>query len=277
MIYELIELLTHYKNRYADNYFVNQVLIIISKYHDISGYIKDLLVIDKKNSFESSYNFYKKTLTINLYQEHNKEISKHLINDDYIYYFNLSVLKTILHEFEHIMQEKKKVSKEDSIEKKLIVLNDITCIIDKNEFNKEPFIKRIKLKRDLRSYHKYYLDNHDLAPVERMANIRSSSNMKLITDEIKDKNTGVIAFSFISEFQFFDQLMNGYYLIDDITNSPSLDFLSNMKKTNNREIINNDLGLNDFSLSFENRLLYGLKLTKEEYNTISLLNNGKKR
>ena len=261
---ELIDLYDNYSSNHimAESKFVNQIPIIINKYHNISEYLKQINITNG----ETEYSSIDKTININLLII-NKAFhrAREVLNEnEYIYLYNLVVLETMFHELEHVYQEELKYSNEYSIEQALILLSDPYVLIPDIESSLN-FIKYIKLLYKAHNYRKYYDKNHNLAPHERIANLRSYTSVLSLIDDYPEKNNGTSFYSYIANELRNIQIIKGYKLINDITNSPSLDYFKNMKGCNLLNTIDNSI-FHDMNIPFEDRLLCGLELTKEEYN-----------
>lgn len=261
---ELLDLYDNYvtNHKYADNTFVNQVFIIINKYHSLGKYLKEVYVTNGC----SEYLPIDQVINIGL-NEINQLIKglKDQLQDDYVYLYNLFVIETIFHELEHVYQEEKKDSEED-IESFLLLLSD-PIILTLDFVEHENIINHIKLKLRAHRQKKYYEKNHDLAPQERIANLRSSSKTIDLINNHSNPNKGIAAYHLITNDIINKLLVKGYHLNGDKTNSPSLDYLKGMRGTDNKRLVN-FIGFHDLSISYANRLLYGLELTSDEYSDL---------
>ncbi len=265
---ELLDLLDNYcsNGKLVDNHFVNQVFVIINKYRSLGKYLEAVYVTNKK----SEYLAIDKTINISLIDVMKalRSIAKILDNEDYVYLFNVVVLETIFHELEHVYQEELKFSDDESIERTLIVLSD--PIIMLNGLISNPnLINGIKMRIRLKRYKRFYDHHHNLAPHERLANLKAYQGTISLLEEYNCENDGIKLFYDMTSELINRQLINGYKLVGDITNSPSLDFLSKMKNTPNKYIIDNSPCLHDLEVLPETRLLCGLKLSKDEYLDLS--------
>ena len=251
------------KNKYIDNYFINQVFLIITKYIDTNGYLKNVIVNNKDRRNGSFYNPIDNVILFNLSNEHNKFFRKKLNQDEYVYWYNLYVLRTIFHEFAHVKQEIYKFGYKFDIKQKLIVLNDL-----RSSLSYDTLKDKIKSFIISRKYHKYYMKNHDLSPIERMANIEASRDINSFLDTLECENEGIRAFRIYEEYEILDEIRIGYHLVSSLTNSPSIDFIKGIHDEIKDQVINIDKTLSDMSLSLDDRLYYGLYLTSDEYQTI---------
>ena len=114
---------------------------------------------------------------------------------------------------------------------------------------------------------KHYKKNHDLAPHERIANLRAAGTTLDLIKNYKEKQEGIITYKLVNTMSTSKSLIKGYVLNGDKTNSPSLDYLKGMKGTENSKYV----GVSEFhddSIPYEDRLLYGLELSSNEYNNL---------
>ena len=197
-----------------------------------------------------------------------------LTGDKYLYFDNLLKLRMVLHELEHVNQEKILEDRKEDTEYELVKLNNYHYIYP--SFMKKSdagIIDTIKGTIKLYKYGRYYYKNHDIAPVERLANIKSYNETYNIFKGLDKEKLGRA----YDEFRYFSYqeldyfLKCGYKLNGDKTNSPSVDYLSGIKDL--KYIVNEyDFDEASKNLSFEERVLYGLSLSKEEYDNIEKLN-----
>ncbi len=263
MFLELLDLYDDYSSnkKLADYKFINQVFIIVNKYHPLGEHLTQVFVSNKGSEYISLT----KTINIDL-SEISKTYSiakKKISYEDYIYLYNLIVIGTIFHELEHVYQEELKISKTFNIEKALLVLSDPLAILEKLEEDSS-FIDHIKIYIKLRRHRRYYNKNHNRAPHERIANLRSYANTIAMLNDYDKENNGLLFFYAITKDSLQKQLLNGYQLVGDITNSPSLDYIVNMKYGNN-DLIVRDNFFHDMKIDTKTRILCGLELTKDEY------------
>jgi len=277
---ELAKLVDKYSSerKLVDRSFIDKVCFDLVDYYDLHDYLKDVKINDlcSKHGSGSSYHPYNKTMSIELCHNKNyKKLLKSSFDEEHHYWYNLFVLMSILHEMEHVKQEKLKEEKYTSLESSLIYLNDI--LDPKMDEDVRNFISRIvKLIR----YGNYYTRNHDKAPIERLANLRSYKDIIDIINKIDkfDLET-LLMYKYYTIDLFTNQLECGYKLIGDKTNSPSVDYLCGMKSTHNKELIMNSNLLTSDGLNTRDKMTYGLELLKEEYEymkdkslTLSLFN-----
>jgi hypothetical protein len=251
------------KKKFIDTYFINQVFLIITKYIDTNGYLKNVIVNNKDKRNGSFYNTIDQVISFNLKLEHDKFFMKKLDYDDYVYWYNLFVLRTIFHEFKHVKQEEHKFEYKFDIEQKLIVLNDL-----RTKLSLDTLKDRIKSFIVSYKYHHYYMKHHDLSPSERMANIHASKRINAFCDQLEIENEGIRTFRIFEEFEMLNEIRSGYHLVNSLTNSPSIDFIKGIHDKVKDQVINIDKMLSDMSLSFDKRLYYGLYLTSDEYQMI---------
>jgi len=262
---EIIDLFLDYcsKKKLIDSCFINKIFLIITKYIDTNGYLKNVIVNNKDKKNGSYYNPIDNVISFNLELHHIEYFKKMLDFDDYVYWYNLFVLRTIFHEFTHVKQEEHLYGFQFDIEQKLIVLNDLRTMISLDGFK-----NRVKHFYKSHKYHQYYIKHHDLSPNERMANIEASKRINSICDQLEIENEGITAFCVFEKYELCNEIRSGYHLVDSLTNSPSIDFIKNIHDEARDKITYIDKTLFDMSLPFDQRLYYGLSLTASEYQTI---------
>ena len=265
---ELAELLQSYSKteRIADREYVDRICSLVVHSKNIEKYLNNVMVVD--NSFfkpgekikHTTYYLKSHIILVNLDDDHSVEAEASMSEKDYLEWYNAGILDTTLHELQHVDQENDRLTDPKSLKSQLIELTDT----DVKKPNKR-FYARILRKPIIRILHDYYDERHDLAPVERMAELESIEETDRVIRSIENRSYGLEDFLRCQSCCKEETLLKGYRLEGNITNSPSLDFLENMPHTKNKEIIANNPLFRDMSLSFEERLLYGLPLTKEEF------------
>ena len=275
MVLELTKLLKEYydNKRYADKDFVYKANNIIVSYYKLNDYVKDIEFAKTNNSNElgNQYLSLYKVIWINMYKLHNEKHYR-LYGDDYYGLFNLFVLKTIFHEISHANDEYIKDNEPTSLEGKLLILDDPFTYINVPDKERDNLIKYLINKHKYNIVLKYYNRNYFQAPHERMAITRSCIDMM-----------NIIKVDFIVETQYYEMfksflenrinsVLYNYHLIDECTNNPSLEYLWGLFK-NNHEIILKDKIFYNYNLDAEDRLFYGLSLSKNEYENIDNIKN----
>lgn len=267
MYEEILDLYDDYCSnmRFADNQFVNQIFIIINKYHNLGNYLKEVYVTKDKDSEYSSVD---KTIDISLVSVFRtfKKLRKKMKKEDYIYLHNIVVIEIIFHELEHIYQEEVKFSTMNNLEQLLLLFSDPLIVIDTLR-TRPNFIEQIKISSQLRRHRKFYNKNHNSAPHERIANIRSYRNIIALLDCYEPDQKGLDIYYQIVTNLINKQLRHGYVLIGDKTNSPSLDYLLHTESIRDYIIDNPNIFDND-GISKEDRILYGLSLKESDYNVL---------
>jgi len=265
---ELANLLQSYSTseRIADKEYINKICSLVVHSKNIDKYLNNVLVVN--NSFfkpdevikHTTYYLKSRIILVNLDDDHSIEAEASMSEKDYLDWYNAGILDTLLHELEHVEQEKERITNPESLKSQLIELNDI----DVKRPNKK-FYARIIRKPFVKALHDYYDEKHDLAPVERMAELESIEETDKVIRSIENRSYGLEDFLRCQACCKHDALLEGYRLEGNFTNSPSLDFLENMPHSKNKKIIENNPLFRDMSLPFEERLLYGLSLTKDEF------------
>lgn len=267
MIDELVELVNKYNNKktIVDEKFIIDACTIILNYYNLDNYLQ----VIKVNNTKSSY-YYPGKKELNIFTNYKKQekMLKKELNDEFFYWYNLRVLLTILHEMEHVKQES---ISEDTLEGKIIKLNNSISKLPSFYSNVDiPFKEKMINTFKIISYGKYYntKKNHNLAPVERMANINSYNEIIKITSKLKKDLLSIESFKIYANISLLSLISLGYRLNGEFTNSPSYDFLNKIKVLDKGELYNNQELFTNVDFPYEKRLTLGLVLTKEEYRTL---------
>jgi len=254
----------HNKKKYADADFMLKITNLIVNYYNLDEYINNYLIISDNIGPNSRYSYLYKSLEYNLAKIDNPINYKRLKNNYYGFY-NLQALKNIFHELEHVHQEQIKDNDYDSLVGKILILGDANTFID-NIYIDTTYLQEIIIKLKRLKYQIYYDHNYRNVPAERMAIIYSCLDMMHITDEKFIKNSDYYGlFQYINECDLKDILLSDYKLKRNITNSPTLAYLKGLT-IKNRMFVKKDCSLHNLDIPFEERIIYGLELTKEEFN-----------
>ena len=234
---QFLDILNKYDNKPVDFEFVKEVLIILRKHYHCEETLKKAMVYKCFSSNPSCWSgFYSRLnygIYINIAVLDNADLS---INDR-----NAIILNLIFHEFIHALQEKRtcdclKYSNFDNFEAKLIALSDLL---------------KIEQQKDSNIYY--------AIPTERWAHIKSYIWCINVLSLDKEKYFDLIK---KMKMALYTHILVNYEFIDD-------NLVSSLEKflvlTNNLE----DMYLIDKEgLSLEQRILYGLPISLEEYDRI---------
>ena len=257
MYEEILNIIYTYtiKKRVPDDNFIDNIVSIIIREERLIEYVKDIDYSYQSCSLVlASYFYESRILKFNMnkmFKEHSSiyEIYRRIYDtssdyfDKYLF-ICLSVLEVILHEIEHVMQNKKvNTLPQDNFERQLIEINTIAIEV----------------------YPSVYKKHHDLFSIEREANITSCDKIRTYL-RISEFTTKYFMNIFNSKY---NRLINEYY---SKNNCPLLEFLT----ITGGKISYNDIPINrnntnkilmktKRSLSLEERLIKGLPLNKEEY------------
>ena len=272
---DLIDLIDSYnkKGRIGDSSFVNCAAINLAKEYDLHNYLKDVKVFNKHTKFsETCYNPYRKELTVNLKEIKKVEPRIMLGKENYVHFYNLSLLYNLFHEFEHIKQEKNMDKRDKNLEDEILLLNNY-IYMNPNFFNdfRSPLGVRIKGTYDLMKYNMFYKHNHDKAPIERLANINAHKEVSKVIDNIECEKykPAILEFKLFGKELFLRQAKAGYKmkLTKSMTNSPSLDYLKRIKCV--KDVLDEERILEEGqNLSFDQRLALGLPISRDEYRSL---------
>lgn len=280
-MYEKIsEIIFNYSinNKYADEKFIRMIIDIVANERNLAKYISDVSVIMpltfEKNYVGSHYNMETMQLCID-----RSGLLKSVLPFNYnILLFNSKIAITILHELDHT-----KLNKQIRENSKNSIDISLTKIIEDLEKEKKTdlFLKRYAYL----IYAGYiYKRHHDEAPFERRANITSLLNFNEILTVLNEtslskRNLDLVNLTLLRTLIKKSRI--GYKIVKDgITNSPSYDYITMLKKQDELHSI----GIYDENrykafinakekYSLNERILYGLPLSKEEYQDFDEKNN----
>lgn len=226
--------------------FIYDVCEIFSKYYELEKYFKDVVIINAKTPSLAYYSPQLKTIYVNIYKlikttgyyiAQNENIS---IYEEKILAVNLYILKVLLHEIEHIVQERIIRDGQENIEKEILIAS----------FNNEQNLKDNKEY----SNKKYYTN-----PIERQAEIKSLNQINRIANETNNETV----------FRFFERellitAMNDYKIGESINVYPYQYFFNNYKK----EIIKDIEEIQMLKDNYDLRIQLGLAISHREYNVL---------
>ena len=247
----------------VDKAYIDRICLDLVDHYGLHKYLRDVRL---KKFGKSEYNVANKIL----YMKDNRDRKylstiKREFGEDFYYWYNLFETMVVLHEMEHVHQEPLKREKFNTMESRLVFLNDILDYADKEGSVLSRALGIFRLAR----YGHYYSDNHDLAPIERLANIRSYEGMFKILNEIDKYDIETVK---IFEAHVLDllvqQILCGYELQGDKTNDPSIDFLLGMKHPDVEHLVLHSGYFNGDSYSLKDRVTYGLSISKDEYEDV---------
>lgn len=228
---------------------IDKIIELLVNINELNCYISNIQLIQENNKKLASYCNYTKTISINCntIEYMLKNIEKNLLmsNDfEKIFYKNISILQVILHELEHVYQEK----------------------IVYTENSLEAFLLRISLRVNNGFIEKLY----DICTEERLAEINSFEKINSMIDPIHSKLPELYDALQIDKLQ---RLLRGYHYINGgFIESPLINY---MKKSNNSTILNafewynNDqricLDFVSAKYKIDDRYKYGFPVGLEEY------------
>ena len=259
------------KGKYGDKKFVDNITKEIVDEYDLHNYLKKTTVHDGYVPLGiNQYNPFRKELTISL-DDIRKSKPRILLGEKYPEFYNFDLLLALFHEYEHIKEEKVIHKMDKTLEEELILLNNYIYLYP-NFMNEEEGSFRDKIHGTFAvwKYNYYYLFNHDKAPTERMANIKAHERISEVIENVdQDKyKDSIREFKFYASNLFLKQIKKGYKLKGDMTNSPSLDYLSRVNIL--KPILFKEEILEDGKdLSYKERVTLGLPITKDEYQQLS--------
>ena len=289
-------------DKMADDYFVKQIIDIITKEKNIKDYIEKTTIIlpfnNSNKSLGSAYNAKTKELQINLSPEL-KSIKYNISffnNRNYrILLYNINVVLTILHELDHVEINKKMNIDEqiiDSVYGHLLfdIKNPKIIELTEEEFDALNDDEKKKIQNEFISSSiricknsLYYQLFHDKNPIERRANINSHLYLSQVLDNLDNtslSNNALDKIRLLELKEFIKKCRYGYTSKGAITNSPSYDYIKTIQQEealSKIDIYNSDclIAYNNAKNTYtlQQRILYGLPLTINEFKEINMESN----
>lgn len=264
MFDEIYNILKPYldQKEYVDENYARKVLDIVKENENLQEYVIDYdfnKIKDKR--FHAGYDEDTKIIHMDLDKIHVKD--DYLRHPDTHYFmYNFDVSKCIFHELAHAELHKlyyEAYEKHDYVLLSLFYLSDADIYVRSKLLNK--IIINIK--------NRYYNANWAINPLERIADIKSELKVRELLDKTNEEDDIVGYTKELSDIVISNTYLKGYRLINNETNSPSIEYLERVPFSNNRKKLQNDLTLFNPDIPYEDRLLYGLFLTKDEYNNLN--------
>ncbi len=244
-------------NKKINQDIISELIYIIKNYYRLDSYIQRINVVTDDN--ENIGLYYKGQLTIYLNalkEEISAELSLLDVRDnDIIYFIYYETLVTLLHEIEHINQERMFFSHKDDIES-LIIKNsfgiDIAKLLSKG-------ISRAEINNLCKRGEIYYNQNYDISPIERLADVKAfRTAIEVFNFNSNDKSLILLRDFAISNL--WEAYMNSY----ENHLNPTETYIAGFNPYGSLEEIQT-IGK---SLPFAKRFFYGLEISDKEYDYI---------
>jgi hypothetical protein len=288
---EILKIVYDYSinKRIVDEEFIEKLINIIITKKELTPFLEKIVFIpesiecnDEAFSPAGYYPLLKEIrICINLFEKifiNRNKIIQTLNANELFFYKNTAITQIILHELEHVYQNKKIFIGEEDLETKLLKVGNyhfayITSLrqemlSSKDEVLKEQLLSKINERRRL--YSQYYIYNH----CERMAQINSykvimnaiSPIEGLIPSVVKNTSTCVR-----------QQLSDGFEINFKRVCAPTIVYMQALGyqwelenfyfyNRNKRKLLKNISELH----SLDDRLLFGLPISKEEFYKIKV-------
>jgi len=254
----------------------------------LEGYIKEFRLVSDKSNINgkisiAKYINTKKAIYVNtegikeLYEE--VEASDLPFNDyEKTMYNYLLLIQVLLHEIEHANQSKK-MANDEGIESDLLKLS--TGLVDYSIYSDlilegytaeeaDQYLRILRYNRDLN-----YSENYQIAPHERLADIKSWQEIQDISEFIRDDESAPNLYDYI-KFIKFQKMFNGYGTKNNTITSPTIDYIlangyqDELEKFDwYDESYYTCLSHVTDKFSLEDRLVYGLPISPQEYTVIN--------
>lgn len=269
---ELLDLLNDYSKKgiYGDIKYITQIANILKKYQYNNLYFRCVQDANSDGRFFGDADDTRGVISIDIDFIKNYTFTYMADFDDSIinaYYVNMEIMKTMIHEFEHLMQSKKcgKLENDPFLNK----LFEYSYRIQKNCII--PVFGAIK-RIDIDEVKKVYANYHNCFVHERLAETRAIDLVRKIILPIKSETEQLDAWYFNSDLTY---KIDDYYVENDILRCPQDRILSEFDITKyfleNKDYydVNPDLFLKKVidKFPFQTRLKYGLPITETEYNS----------
>ena len=247
----IYRLLVENQGREIDDAFIDEAFeIMMSDDSSLLPFINDFKIVDKPEEDSlGTYNPFEKKMTINKINILNPKICKDVPNK------RMLVLETLRHEIEHARNTQRLHQCRSDIESMIIRLSMKDYALENGLDRMDPFDKEdfFSLMYRARKKEHYLID-----PEERLADIRA---WNYLVNLLKNQRTtaDLLVARKMLYFAFCRGYIEGYYL-----DPPTYQFLLKMGMYHRFYLLKKHVEELEH-YSFETRLMYGLPLTKEEY------------
>lgn len=253
---------------------IKTIINLIAKSLGLEYYINDIEFISNNNF--ASYNFYSKKIKVNPTLCYSDTANFPRVNNT-VFEKNVNMLCSILHEFEHIIQNKNiDTNFYNSEMEKEVVFSELRSRVKQEDKKYDNLLKSnsvisnlkalYEFKRFIKRYEEY--DSYISLYTERQANIASFLQCIEILEKINTKESMILREAYIIEMGKI--ALEGYEEKNSKMVCPFVTCLDNLKayNPNLKTSLFNDKIIEKLPLS--DKLLYGFKISKEEYKELYL-------
>lgn len=283
MYKKILRLLFDYSKNYklVDINYIDKLIEIVVNEEELGDYIKSSRIVTSLESdglldgYGSQYTvatYTPFTRKISVYENSVNEMLEKLSQSNYgfsdienLFYQNLCVTQTLLHEVEHANQAKIK-HEDNSLEAEILRLSDLSIEprdISKN-INTDYVDYAIYLSK-LREQN--YKENYKYAPFERLAEVKSYGELVDILSQIKDYIPNLVEYEKYKMYRSmicgFDVFSPTIYYIEENAKDVSGNCYFDWYDSSNKEL---SLEKCKKKYSKYDRLKYGLMIDNDEYN-----------
>lgn len=278
---ELLRLIYDYsiKGKLIDKAYLDKFIEIVVRHKELNHYVRKSKIMETGSETESEFQvatYTPFTKTIIVYENainallEKVERKEHLFTDiEKVFYKNIVISQTILHELEHANQEKMK-EEEDSIESLILRASGVGIKGIDSEFdiftlNTSYVDYCLNL---LKQREKNYRDNYLYAPFERLAEIKSFSEIIEILKNIKEYIPNVLEYE---NYLLGKNMIRGF---NDELFSPTIYYIQNnlsdysFMTWYNENDLETSLAMCKSEYDLSKRLRYGLMIDSYEYTSI---------
>ncbi len=252
------------KGKEIDKYYVERIVEIVKNVRNLQKLIQHIHFTDREDTLErlASYEAAWKMLHINLNKMKTEEMlpfsktNRDFENKRMGYY--LENTKDLLHALEHVSQYKKCTEKGEEMETKILNLS-YHQIFNKWEHFREKHNNSTILVEVTKLYSMHHIAIHNairsIAPFERLAEIKAI--------EFEENLANVLELPFLLDYASFKKLEMSY-LAHYYYDAPTIYYLNQHGIYKRAEKILEE----GRELELEDRLTFGLPITKEEHSSI---------
>ena len=263
--------------------FYNEIINIYIKHKDLKDYLNSTVEIRQtRENHIAQYHPQEKQIVMstnginNYLQKIQTNYSEAFNQDTLLKYLSLQITQFLLHELEHVDQEKKISEKDTSLEGKLLTETnmDMDYVLDqafKNARCAEDVDRFMESKIDI--FREAYKRNYAKVLRERLSQLRSLKRVIKATQSL-DLHQNV---STMFNSQLVDEKLKGYELNGFYSTGPTIDYIdglvqSNLVNPENSEFYDENKVKAFVELSqkysLEDRIEYGLPINANEYQEI---------
>ena len=241
---ELYTLLMLYKNKELDDDFIYKAFDIMMKYETVGNYIDDFEIVEEEDHILGTYSNDEQLIEFN---------KKGVLNDESVSNKKILAMEVLRHEIEHARNLQRLYDQKNDIESRVVRYSLREYAIKHGLYygsildEKDPLILRVNKH-----------GNYNIDPGERIAEIKGWKFMvNLLKNQRRTEDLlnarSMLYYSYIRGYK-----SNGYYL-----EPPTYEYLLTLGLYHEHYLLKKQF--NNKNYNFNTRLLYGLPISKQEY------------